>query len=42
MDDETRKQYLADHPPTIVPLTIKDHFDALSEDEKLYAHYLSM
>ena len=34
-------QYLADHPPTVVPLTIKPHFEALTQREKLYAHYLS-
>lgn len=36
------KQYFADDPPTVVPLSIKAHFDALSQREKLYAHYLSM
>ena len=38
MDDDTLKQYLADDPPTIVPLDIKPHFEALTESEKLYAH----
>ncbi len=33
--------YLADNPPTVVPLTIKAHFDALTTKEKLYAHYIS-
>lgn len=41
MDATTRKQYLTDDPPTIVPLTIKPHFDALSNDEKHYAHNIS-
>jgi dipeptidyl-peptidase III len=42
IDEETLKPYLADNPPTIVPLAIKPHFAALSDEEKLYAHYLSM
>ena len=42
IDSETLKQYLADSPPTIVPLAIKPHFDALSDKEKLYAHHLSV
>jgi dipeptidyl-peptidase-3 len=42
MDAESLKQYLADSPPTIVPLAIKPHFEALSEREKLYAHHISV
>lgn len=42
IDSETLKQYLADNPPTVVPLTIKPHFEALTEKEKLYAHHLSV
>jgi dipeptidyl-peptidase-3 len=42
IDAETLKQYLADSPPTVVPLTIKPHFSALSDTEKLYAHHLSV
>ncbi|KAF2745422.1 dipeptidyl-peptidase III [Sporormia fimetaria CBS 119925] len=42
MDAESLKQYLADSPPTIVPLTIKPHFEALSDKEKLYAHHISV
>jgi len=34
-------QYLADHPPTVVPLEIKPHFEALNQQEKQYAHHLS-
>jgi hypothetical protein len=41
MDDATLKQYLADDPPTVVPLAIKPHFDALNDKEKKYAHYIS-
>jgi hypothetical protein len=42
IDAETLKQYLADDPPTVVPLAIKPHFDALTDKEKLYAHHISM
>lgn len=41
MDDGTLKQYLADDPPTVVPLAIKPHFEALNDKEKKYAHYIS-
>lgn len=41
MDESTLKQYLADDPPTIVPLAIKPHFDALDPKQKKYAHYIS-
>jgi dipeptidyl-peptidase-3 len=41
MDDSTLKQYLADDPPTVVPLAIKPHFEALGDKEKKYAHYIS-
>ncbi len=39
---ENLKNYLADSPPTVVPLQIKPHFDALTDKEKAYAHYLSV
>ncbi|KAF2761802.1 dipeptidyl-peptidase III [Pseudovirgaria hyperparasitica] len=42
MDKDTIKQYLADSPPSVVPLSIKPHFEALSDEEKLYAHYISV
>ena len=40
--DNHLKHYLADSPPTVVPLSIKPHFEALSNKEKLYAHHISM
>ncbi|KAF2093086.1 dipeptidyl peptidase-like protein III [Rhizodiscina lignyota] len=42
IDDDTLKHYLADSPPTVVQLKIKPHFDALSTQEKLYAHWISV
>ncbi|KAF2460940.1 dipeptidyl peptidase-like protein III [Lineolata rhizophorae] len=42
MDPEVLKHYLADDPPNIVQLKIKPHFDALSDQEKLYAHHISV
>lgn len=41
MDAAGKKQYLADDPPTIVPLEIKTHFEALNDKEQKYAHYIS-
>ena len=41
MDDATRKQHLADDPPTVARLEIKPHFEALSNKEQKYAHYIS-
>jgi hypothetical protein len=32
---------LADSPPTICKLEIAPHFEALTEEEKLYAHHIS-
>ncbi|KAL8839413.1 MAG: hypothetical protein Q9170_001752 [Blastenia crenularia] len=35
------RQYLADAPPTIVPLLVRPHFEALTQEQKLYAHHVS-
>ena len=42
LDKDFHQFYLADDPLAIVPLAVKDHFDALSEEEKLYVHALSL
>lgn len=42
LDEALIKQYLADSPPSVVPLAIKPHFEALNDQEKLYAHYISV
>lgn len=42
MDPDQLKHYLADSPPSVVPLSIKPHFEALNDQEKLYAHYISV
>ncbi|KAJ9660351.1 hypothetical protein H2198_002660, partial [Neophaeococcomyces mojaviensis] len=36
-----KSTYFADHPPTIVRLEIKPHFEALTQQQKQYAHHLS-
>jgi len=41
-DGDTFNDYLADSPPTIVPLSIKPHFEALNKQEQLYAHHISV
>lgn len=41
MDSTTLKQYLADDPPTVARLEIKPHFEALSQQEKKYSHFIS-
>ncbi|KZM27802.1 Dipeptidyl-peptidase III [Ascochyta rabiei] len=42
IEAETLKHYLADSPPTVVPLAIRPHFEALTDKEKLYAHHISL
>jgi dipeptidyl-peptidase-3 len=41
MDPSKKKQYLADSPPSVVPLAIKPHFEALGKTEQLYSHNIS-
>ncbi|KAI1208819.1 putative dipeptidylpeptidase III [Annulohypoxylon truncatum] len=41
MDAQELKQYLADAPPSVVRLEIEKHFDALSDKQKRYAHFIS-
>ncbi|KAF7868675.1 hypothetical protein EAF04_005205 [Stromatinia cepivora] len=41
MNTQELKNFLADTPPSIVQLEIKQHFEALSDKEKRYAHYIS-
>ncbi|KAM0814514.1 putative Peptidase family M49 [Seiridium cardinale] len=41
MDAADLKHYLADSPPTIVRLEIEKHFDALSNQQQRYAHFIS-
>ncbi|KAL8924078.1 MAG: hypothetical protein Q9208_004215 [Pyrenodesmia sp. 3 TL-2023] len=38
---DSLSQYFADDPPTIVPLLVKPHFEALTNEQKLYAHHVS-
>ncbi|KAI9850202.1 MAG: hypothetical protein M1824_003585 [Vezdaea acicularis] len=38
---ERGSNYASDSPPTIVSLEIKPHFEALNDQEKRYAHYIS-
>lgn len=35
------KHFLADQPPSVVPLEIEKHFEALSDKQKRYAHFIS-
>jgi len=41
MDPKELTHYFADSPPTLVNLPIKKHFEALSDKEKRYAHFIS-
>jgi hypothetical protein len=35
------KNFLADSPPSAVNLVIKKHFEALTDQQARYAHYIS-
>ncbi|KAH8675836.1 putative dipeptidylpeptidase III [Xylariales sp. PMI_506] len=41
MDTAELKHYLADAPPSVVRLEIEKHFNALSDKQKRYAHFIS-
>ncbi|KAG9238706.1 putative dipeptidyl peptidase 3 [Amylocarpus encephaloides] len=41
MDAQELKHFLADSPPSTVSLVIKKHFDALTDQQARYAHYIS-
>lgn len=41
MHADDLKHYLADSPPSIVRLEIEKHFEALSDKQKRYAHFIS-
>lgn len=41
MDAQDIKAYLADSPPSVVRLEIAKHFEALTDKQKRYAHYIS-
>lgn len=41
MDAKDLSSYLADSPPTVVRLEIAKHFEALTDRQKRYAHYIS-
>jgi dipeptidyl-peptidase-3 len=41
MSADDLKHFLADAPPSVVRLEIEKHFDALSDKQKRYAHFIS-
>ncbi|EGO52957.1 hypothetical protein NEUTE1DRAFT_126368 [Neurospora tetrasperma FGSC 2508] len=41
MDAQELSQYLADAPPSVVRLEVEKHFDALTDKQKRYAHFIS-
>lgn len=41
MNTQELKNFLADSPPSTVNLVIKKHFEALSDQEARYAHFIS-
>ena len=41
MDDEAIRHHLADAPPSVVRMEIKPHFEALTDQQRRYAHHIS-
>lgn len=41
MDASELTHYLADEPPSVVRLEIEKHFEALTDKQKRYAHFIS-
>jgi hypothetical protein len=41
MNAQELKNFLADSPPSTVNLEIKKHFEALTDQQRRYAHYIS-
>lgn len=41
MDSKELKAFLADCPPSVVRLEIAKHFEALTDRQKRYAHYIA-
>ena len=41
MNIQELSQYLADAPPAVVRLEIAKHFEALTDKQKRYAHFIS-
>ncbi|KAK3335550.1 putative dipeptidylpeptidase III [Cercophora scortea] len=41
MNTQEIKQYLADAPPAVVRLEIEKHFEALTDKQKRYSHFIS-
>ncbi|MBE3045403.1 hypothetical protein IMZ48_23210 [Candidatus Bathyarchaeota archaeon] len=41
LDPASVKQHHADSPPSVVRLEIEKHFEALTDKQKRYAHYIS-
>lgn len=41
MNSNELVHYLADQPPSVVRLEIEKHFEALTDKQKRYAHFIS-
>jgi dipeptidyl-peptidase III len=41
MNAQEVAHYLADAPPSVVRLEIAQHFDALTDKQKRYSHFIS-